>query len=87
MSTTQTVTGTVVNVERRGHTAFGNPMMSVTLDLSHIDDVIVGGTDRTATFRIRNNASLVYAIENREFEKDLHTFALNRVGQISHVVR
>lgn len=84
---TSTVTGTVIGVTRHGHTVWGNPMMTVRLDLSHIDDVIVGGADRTAAFRISNDASVVYAIENPEFRDELHTFALTAAGRISHVIR
>lgn len=69
-----TITGKVVNVIRHGHTYYGNPTMSVQLDTGE-------------TYRISNNAGLVYGIENREFRDEPHTFALTRAGRISHVVK
>lgn len=79
---TKTVTGTVLYVERHGHTVYGNPMMSV-----HIVEPEVDGVSKHDTYRISNNASLVYAIENPEYKEQPHTFALTRAGRISHEVR
>ena len=76
------ITGTVVRVERIGHTIYGNPIKRVYLDATAAD-----GTDRSGIYRISDNASLAYAIENAEYRDVAHTFALTRAGRISHVVR
>lgn len=67
-----TITAKVVRVIRHGHTVYGNPMMSVVLD-----------TEPDTQYRLSNNASLVYAIENPEFRERLHVFTLTRAGRIS----
>jgi hypothetical protein len=75
-----TITGRVIRTIRHGHTAYGNPMMSVVME----------GANRLIgeyPYRISDNASLVYEIENAEFRAEPHTFALTRAGRISHVVR
>lgn len=77
-----TITGTVVRVERIGHTIYGNPIKRVYLDATDAE-----GTDCSGIYRISDNASLVYAVENAEFASEAHTFALTRAGRISHVVR
>jgi hypothetical protein len=74
----QTAQATVVKVIRHGHTVYGNPMMSLVLEY---DD------GETETFRISNNAGLVYGIENPEYREQPHTFALTAAGRISHEVR
>lgn len=81
-----TVTGRVVRVIRHGHTAYGNPMMSVVLDVSQIDDT---PAERIApvTIRIQNNASIVYGIENLEYRDEPHTFRLSRAGRIESLQR
>lgn len=76
-----TITGTVTRVERKGHTVYGNPIMVLSIEGEGIGDYGYG------TFRVSDNASLVYAIENPEFREQPHTFALTRAGRISHVVR
>lgn len=83
-----TITGTVTKVTRHGHTVNGNPMMSAHLRLTapfvnawgtwNVGDPII--------VRVSNDASLVYAIENREYRESPHTFALTRAGRISRVV-
>lgn len=73
----KTITGRVVGVKRHGHTVYGNPMMSVALDSS----------DPWAWYRLSDNASLSYGIEDVEYRVKSHTFALTRAGRISHVVR
>jgi hypothetical protein len=78
-----TITGTVTHVQRKGHTIYGNPIMDVTL---------IANTDephhyQISDYRISDNASLIYAIENPEFKESPHTFALTRAGRISKVIR
>lgn len=72
-----TITGRVVRVIRHGHTVYGNPMISVVLDTDEWGE----------SHRVSNDASIVYGIENREFQDTPHTFALTRAGRISHLVR
>ena len=67
-----TVTGKVVNTIRHGHTYYGNPMMSVTLDNGE-------------TYRITNDAGIAYSIENLEYKETAHTFILTRAGRIRRV--
>ena len=68
-----TVTGIVAKVYRKGLTIYGNPIV----------DVIVDGDE----YRISDNASLIYAIDNAEFKEYPHTFALTKAGRISKVIR
>ena len=72
-----TITGKVIHTKRHGHTIYGNPILSVYLDADA----------GTGWYRISDNASLVYAVENAEFRDVSHTFALTRAGRISHVIR
>jgi len=67
--TTNTVTGKVTSTIRHGTTVWGNPMFSVVLDSG-------------ATYRLKNDAALVYEIENPEFRHEAHTFTLTRAGRI-----
>lgn len=67
-----TVVAKVIRTIRQGHTVYGNPIISVVLD-----------TDPTTPYRISDNASLVYAIENPEFKQQMHVFKLTRAGRIS----
>lgn len=76
-----TITGIVTRVERKGHTVYGNPIMVVGIEGENVGDYGYG------RFRVSDNASLVYAIENPEFRETAHTFALTRAGRISHVIR
>lgn len=69
-----TIVGKVTATERLGCTVWGNPMHRVTLDNGR-------------TYRVSNDASLSYEIENREFRSDPHTFHLTRSGRISHAER
>jgi hypothetical protein len=73
-----TVTGLVVNVERLGCTAWGNPMHRVTLSTP------TEGFDGVSVFRISNDASLNYGINNSEYRDVPHVFVLTRAGRISH---
>jgi hypothetical protein len=86
MTTTKTVTGKVVQTQRTGHTVYGNPIMTVSLYVAAIDNTEASSSS-PVTFRISDNASLVYAITNTEFFDEPHTFALTRAGRISHVVK
>lgn len=74
------VTGRVIRVQRHGHTYYGNPMKSV-----HLECASVEGKDHSGIYRISDNSSLVYEIENGEFRDEPHTFVLTRAGRISHV--
>jgi hypothetical protein len=74
-----TITGTVSKIVREGHTVYGNPIMRVSIRQVNAES--------PAWFRISDNASLVYAIENPEYRDQPHTFALTRAGRISHEVR
>lgn len=76
-----TITGTITRVERKGHTVYGNPIMVLSIEGEGIGDYGYG------TFRVSDNASLVYGIENAEYREQPHTFALTRAGRISHEVR
>ncbi len=87
MSRASTVTGTVTRVIRHGHTVYGNPMMSITVQAATESFADSGMVYATETFRISNNASMVYAIENPEYRDGPHTFALTVAGRISHIVR
>ncbi len=87
----RTVTGYVRRVEWLGHTVNGNGMANVTIEAGAVQDrtqntegLMVGDI---ATYRLSNDAGLVYAIENPEYRDEPHTFALTRAGRISHVVR
>ena len=86
MSNASTVTGTVANVIRHGHTVYGNPMMSLALVVSQIDGT-PAESEALVTVRVSDNASMVYCIDNPEYRSEPHTFALTRAGRISHVVR
>jgi hypothetical protein len=85
------VTGFVTYIDRHGHTVNGNPMMSVTLQIGGA----VTGAGNTegwtlgvrVSYRLSNDASLAYAIDNAEYRNQPHTFALTAAGRISHVVR
>lgn len=76
-----TITGTITRVIRHGHTVYGNPIMSVCIEGEGIGDYGYG------EYRISDNASVVYGIENAEYRTTPHTFALTRAGRISHEVR
>ena len=74
---TKTVTGRVTGVKRHGHTAYGNPIMSITLD-----------TDSWQSWhRISDNAGIVYGIENPEYRNIPHTFTVTKAGRLSGMVR
>lgn len=64
------VAGKVEKVICHGHTRNGNPMMSVTLD-------------NGKTYRISNDAGLVYEIENAEYRDESHVFFLTAAGRMS----
>lgn len=77
----KTVTGKVLSTKRAGTSAMGNPSFNVTLSITQID-----GTDTAqpymVTVRTQSNASLGYAIENREYRDSDHEYTLSRHGQI-----
>lgn len=70
----ETVTGKVVRLVRLRNTHYGNPRFDVHLD-------------NAKRYRLEANASLGYEIENPEFRREPHAFALNGRGQISYVIR
>jgi len=70
-----TVQGKVVSTQRHGHTIYGNPIMSVTLR--------VLGTGEEKTYRISDNAGLVYCIENAEHRDRPMIYELTRAGRLS----
>ena len=79
MENRKDVTGTVVNVKRTGrYTIYGNPIMHIELQV-----IAHSGQTWRETFRISDNSSLTYAIENRTFSTTPHAFELTRAGRIS----
>lgn len=70
-----TVQGRVVRTQRHGHTLYGNPMMSVTLRIL--------GTGEEQTYRISNDAGLVYCIENAEHRERDMVYDITRAGRLS----
>ena len=68
------VTGKVTRVERIGHTVYGNPIMRVAIESPNGD---------IGTYRISDNAGIVYGIENPEYRDIVHTFELTKAGRIS----
>lgn len=66
------VSGRVIKTRRHGHTYYGNPIISITLD-SHPHE----------WFRISDNSMLVYGIENPEYKLHSHDFKLTKAGRIS----
>ena len=65
-----TVSGKVIGITRHGHTVWGNPIVSVTLDNGE-------------TYRVSNDAGIVYGIGNSEYRERAHTFELTRAGRLS----
>lgn len=82
----RTVTGTVKRIERHGHTYYGNPMMSLMLEVTAIDGTPAESTE-LVTIRVSNNAAMVYEIGNSEYRNEPHTFAITPAGRISHIVK
>lgn len=114
-----TVTGRVVRVIRHGHTANGNPTMSIVIDASaepgaYGIEAVPGRTNgsmrcydcgrswskditpagrcpwesthgEAVTYRISNDAGMVYEIENANYRDEPHTFVLTPAGRVSHV--
>ena len=79
METTMTtfISGRVTGVKRHGHTVYGNPIMSITLD-----------TDSWGSWhRFSDNAGIVYGIENPEYRDTVHTFTVTKSGRLSGMVR
>ena len=68
------VTGKVTRVERIGHTVYGNPIMRVAIESPNGD---------IGTYRISDNAGIVYGIKNPEYRDIVHTFELTNAGRIS----
>lgn len=81
MASKPTITGIVARTIRHGHTYYGNPIMSVILNVESSDSP-TGHEFRE--YRISDNAGLVYEIENSYFRDTPHTFVLTRAGRISH---
>ncbi len=66
------VSGRVIKTRGHGTTLYGNPMVSFVLD-SH----------PYRWFRISNDSSLVYGIDNQEYKLHSHDFELTKAGRIS----
>ena len=81
MASKTTVTGIVARVIRHGPTYYGNPIKSAILNVESSDSS-TGHEFRE--YRISDNASLVYEIENPEFRETPHTFVLTGAGRIAH---
>lgn len=81
-----TVTGTVSRVIRHGHTMYGNPTMSVELNVTAIDGTPAESSS-PVTVRIQDNSGIVYGIENREYREEPHTYELSKAGRIRNVTR
>lgn len=71
-----TITGIVLDTITKGTTVYGNPIMEVILE-----DTDSGEINR---FRISDNASLVYEVDNHYLRTTPHTYVLTRAGRISH---
>lgn len=71
---TKTVVGKIIDVKRHGHTVYGNPTMSIALD-----------TVPFHYFRIQDNSSIVYGIENRDYKEIEHEYTLTKSGRIESV--
>ena len=91
---TKTVTGRVTGVKRHGVTYYGNPIMSVTIEpvaltpgAVHSNGVPWLPSDGPMTFRISDNAGIVYGIENPEYRDIPHTFTVTKAGRLSGMVR
>lgn len=76
------ITGTVGRTERIGMTYYGNPIYRV-----YLDAVAADGSDWSGIYRISDNASIVYGIENTEYREEAHTFRLTRAGRLSGYAR
>lgn len=81
-----TVTGTVQHIQRHGHTYYGNPMMTLMLEVTAIDGTPAESAS-LVSIRVSNNAALVYEIGNAEYRETPHTFAITKAGRISHIVK
>lgn len=80
----KTVTGTVHNVIRHGHTKSGNPMMTLVLELQTIDGFEVVGLN-LVKMRLQNDSGIAYQIENNEYRDVTHTYHLTPAGHIQRV--
>ena len=68
------IIGVVTHIETIGHTVYGNPIKKV--EIRHIDGSY-------QSFRISDNAGLVYAIGNGEYRENMHYFELTKANRIS----
>ena len=68
----------VLNVEWTGRTIYGNGIGYVTM-------VLMDG--RTMRLRIRDNSTIVYAVENNEFKTAWHHWELTKANRLSGRVR
>lgn len=64
-----TVTGKVVATHHNSTSYYGNPQYAVTLDNGE-------------TYLTSHNASIAYAITNREYRDNNHVYTLTRAGRI-----
>lgn len=71
------ITGVVVETVRARSSQFGNPAYRVTVEDEHGDRI----TRTTAA-----NASIGYAITNREYRETSHSFEVNAAGRITREV-
>lgn len=76
--TTKTVTGRVTRTERIGLTVWGNPMYWVGIEDENGHDDI---------YRLSNDASLAYEINNPEFRDTPHAFLLTPAGRLLGYVK
>ena len=81
---TNTITGKVIRVIRHGHTLYGNPTMSLVLELHTIEGVPVEPYT-PVTVRIQDNSGIVYGIENRDYRELAHKYTLTNAGRIKNV--
>lgn len=81
----RSITGKVTAVHRQGHTVYGNPIMSVSLELTrpYVNEYGTWAEGDSIRLRISDNAGIVYGIGNPEYRDEAHTFELTRADRIS----
>lgn len=80
------IAGKVTGVVRHGHTVYGNPMMSVLIDIVSIEGAPAHSVAPVA-MRISNDSGLVYDIESPEYRDEVHEFDVTDAGRISGYTR